>query len=78
MSVDTDKCPAGAVLAQKERLLAVTHGERTTAGFATPDTEAAIYKVVRSAVPLHTLRVGLHAPIKPKGGNGDWTVNDVF
>lgn len=76
MLADANECPAAARLAEAKTLLAVAHGERAAAVFAAPYAQATVYKVVGGAVPLHAFGVGLHSPIKPKGSNGDWTVNN--
>lgn len=77
MSAYTDQTPVGAALAEAKGLLAVTHGEGAATLFAAPDAQATIYKVVGSAVPFHSLGVGLHAPIKPKSGYGYWIVKNI-
>lgn len=78
MSADANECPVASLLAEAKALVAVTHGECAAAVLAAPYAQAAIYKIVGSAVPFHPLWIRLHAAVKAKGRNGNWAVNNIF
>lgn len=75
---DANECPVASFLAEAKALVAVTHGECAAAVLAAPYAQAAIYKIVGSAVPFHSLWIRLHAAVKAKGRNGNWAVDDIF
>ena len=78
MLADANECPVTSLLAEAKALATVAHRERTAAVLAAPYAQAAIYKIVGSAVPFHSLWVRLHAAVKAKGRNGNWAVDDIF
>ena len=61
---DANECPVASFLAEAKALLAVAHGERAAATFAAPYAQAAIDKMVDSAVPLHSFWIRLHVAVK--------------